>query len=73
MKLLKKIVVLFPVLCLMLTRTAWANEKVYSSTVLNHSEAYLQAFYAAFATLLTISLIWLIIFKPKFKDSDDSF
>jgi len=34
-------------------------------------EVYVQAFIAAFSTLLVMVILWMIIFKPKFKSSQE--
>ena len=73
MKRLKNMAILYLAWCLMLTRTAWATEKLKKASIVSDSEVYLKAFYAAFATLLVILVIWLLIFRPSFKGSDDKF
>ncbi len=73
MKSLKKSFILFLACFLMLTRTVQANEKLNKASIMSDNEVYLKAFYAAFATILVILIIWLIIFKPTFKSSDDKF
>lgn len=34
-------------------------------------EVYVQAFMAAFSTLLVMIILWMIIFRPKFKSSQE--
>ena len=70
MRMLKKIVYSFFAWSLMATNIVLANENVKKASIVNDGEVYLKAFYAAFATLLVILVIWLIIFKPRFNGSD---
>lgn len=70
MKMLKRIIMCFFAWSFMMVNPVLANEKVKKASVVSESEVYLKAFYAAFATLLVILIIWLIIFRPRFNGSD---
>lgn len=70
MKEIKRIGYSFLLWSLILTNTVLASEEVKKSSMMNRGNDYLEAFYAASATLLVILIIWLIIFRPKFNGSD---
>ncbi|NLB20827.1 MAG: hypothetical protein GX829_08440 [Clostridium sp.] len=70
MKVIKRIGYSFFFLCLILSNKVLANEEIKKASVIRESDVYLKAFYAAFATLLVILIVWLIIFRPKFNGSD---
>lgn len=57
-------------LLLILSEKVLANEDIKKASVIRESDVYLKAFYAAFATLLVILIVWLLIFRPKFNGSD---
>ncbi|HBT18726.1 MAG TPA: hypothetical protein DEA52_01565 [Clostridiaceae bacterium] len=48
-----------------------ATEEVRKSSVTPSDNEYIQAFYAAIATLMVLTLLWIIIFRPKFKSSHE--
>jgi hypothetical protein len=54
-----------------LTQTVFATEDIAKSALADASDVYLQAFYAAVATLLLVFVLYMIIFRPKIKESTE--
>ncbi|WP_312652758.1 hypothetical protein [Proteiniclasticum sp.] len=52
----------------------YASEELSKSSMVESTgDVYRQAFYAAAATMLVMGILWLIIFRPKFKSSNEEF
>ncbi len=65
MKVIKRIGNSFFFLWLILSHKVLASEGIKKASMIKESNVYLKALYAAFATLLVILVVWLIIFRPK--------
>jgi len=68
---LKKTMISALAFCLSLSHRVFASEEVSKASMGEAPSIYLQAFYAAMATLLVMSVLWAIIFRPKFKSSNE--
>lgn len=54
-----------------LSQKVFATEEISKSALADPSNVYLQAFYAAVATLLVVFVLYAIIFRPKIKSSTE--
>lgn len=54
-----------------LSHRVFATEDISKAALVDASNVYLQAFYAAVATLLVVFVLYAIIFRPKIKDSTE--
>lgn len=52
------------------SQVAMATEELKQSSF-GTQEVYVQALLAAFSTLLIMVILWMIIFRPKFKSSQE--
>lgn len=52
------------------SQVAMATEELKQSSF-GTQEVYVQALLAAFSTLLVMVILWMIIFRPKFKSSQE--
>ena len=57
-----------------MTVRVFASEEISKASMADQStDVYRQAFYAAAATMFIMGILWLIIFRPKFKSSNEEF
>lgn len=57
-----------------MTVQVFASEEISKASMADRSpDVYRQAFYAAAATMFIMGILWLIIFRPKFKSSNEEF
>lgn len=73
MKWLKKSILALLAGFVLMTRTVWASEDLKASSMMSEGDIYLKAFYAALITIMVLITLWVIIFRPGFKSSDDKF
>jgi len=67
---IRSIVIMMAILT-SLSQRVFATEDISKSALADPSDVYLQAFYAAVATLLVVIVLYTIIFRPKIKDSTE--
>lgn len=68
-----KIVFLLSAIIFNMGSLVYASEEISRASMGDSTEVYRQAFYAALATMIILSVLWLIIFRPKFKSSNEEF
>ena len=57
-----------------LSTQVFASEEISKASMAEQpTDVYRQAFYAAVATMVIMCVLWLIIFRPKFKSSSEEF
>ena len=66
-----KLILMMMAVSTSLSQTVFATEDISKSALADVSNVYLQAFYAAVATLLVVFVLYAIIFRPKIKDSTE--
>lgn len=66
-----KLILIMMAISTSLSQTVYATEDISKSALADASDVYLQAFYAAVATLLVVFVLYAIIFRPKIKDSTE--
>lgn len=71
MRRIKKSILMMMGISISLSQTVSATEEISKSALADASDVYLQAFYAAVATLLVVLVLYTIIFRPKIKDSTE--
>ena len=71
MRRIKKSILMMMGISISLSQTVSATEEISKSALADTSDVYLQAFYAAVATLLVVLVLYTIIFRPKIKDSTE--
>ena len=71
MRRIKKSILMTMAISISLSQTVSATEEISKSALADASDVYLQAFYAAVATLLVVLVLYTIIFRPKIKDSTE--
>lgn len=71
MRRMTKSILILMTISLSVTQTVFASEEVSKSALADASDIYIQAFYAAIATLLIVFVLYAIIFRPKIKDSTE--
>ena len=71
MRRIKKSILMMMGLSISLSQRVSATEEISKSALADASDVYLQAFYAAVATLLVVLVLYTIIFRPKIKDSTE--
>ncbi|HCW74185.1 MAG TPA: hypothetical protein DHM90_10760 [Clostridiaceae bacterium] len=71
---LYKTVLILSAIIFNFTTQVWASEEMSKASMADQSpDVYRQAFYAAAATIFIMGILWLIIFRPKFKSSNEEF
>lgn len=71
MRRMKKSILMMMGISISLSQRVSATEEISKSALADASDVYLQAFYAAVATLLVVLVLYTIIFRPKIKDSTE--
>ena len=71
MRRIKKSILMMMGISISLSQRVSATEEISKSALADASDVYLQAFYAALATLLVVLVLYTIIFRPKIKDSTE--
>lgn len=71
MRWMKKSILMTMAISISISQTVSATEEISKSALADASDVYLQAFYAAVATLLVVLVLYTIIFRPKIKDSTE--
>lgn len=69
----RRIIVILTAIIMNMTTRVWASEEISKASMADSTDVYRQAFFAAAATMLVMGILWLIIFRPKFKSSSEEF